>query len=70
MTYVDLPPKAAILHALEVPPRKRAATPISRICLRLMRPCLECRRRQLRDPLQRSRRSRTTIARDRFVSRA
>ena len=40
MTYVDLPPKAAILHALEVPPRKRAATPISRICLRLMRLCL------------------------------
>ena len=37
MTYVEVPPKAAMLHSLEVPPP--AATPISPTCSRPMRPC-------------------------------
>jgi taurine dioxygenase len=31
MTYIDVPPKAAVLHALEIPPRA-AATPTSPTC--------------------------------------
>src|SRR6476659_2155181 len=52
MTYVDVPPKAAALYALEVPPAGRAVTPISPTCLRLTRPC---RRTSRRPPLAGSR---------------
>ena len=40
MTYVDVPPKAAMLHSLEVPPTA-AATPTSPTC---SRPTRRCRR--------------------------
>ena len=39
MTYVEVPPKAAMLHSLEVPPPKQAATLILPICSRPTKPC-------------------------------
>lgn len=40
MTYVDVPPKAAFLHALEVPPPEAGATLILPTCLQPTRPCM------------------------------
>ena len=52
MTYVDVPPKAAILHSLEVPPPMRAAIPISPTC---SPPTRRCRRSEETRPRARSR---------------
>jgi len=39
MTYVDVPPKAAMLHALEVPPPEAGGNTYFANMLRLTRPC-------------------------------